>query len=592
MAQVSNRGTRLFCLLFVVIGLVAVSVGVSMMIKSLRTEHWPVTDGVIQSAEMKSHSGSKGGTTYSAEVTYTYQVAGTGYTGDKVSIGQMSSSSEYARGILNRYPIGKKVSVHYQPGDPSEAVLETGIHGGTWICLGVGTAFTLFGIMFLQISRATAKAQMPGAPQSPSVKVLPDGRVTMNKPPVLMGVIFILMGSFIPFGDPAKGVPHWMLDVAGGIFIAAGIAMLLVRLQNKIYAKTFGALAVLLLLAAFNWVSFGPGERIGTVTTPFGTHTGVNVKTGFAVITSFFDLIMLAFVINWLLKRPAEVTSSRPTSGQPITKDKSKVMLVAGLVLLLAITAIFFVLHKSPAQNKSLTTTEKPFVSTPIDDAFWLNLDRRRSDKYRKLLKAAPPVLVVRESHYAFNPTNGMGMHYGWLDGRLANLRITLSELVADAYGKDNTHTEFPEEWTHGSWTNCYDVIVTVTNQPKEALQSAAKTFLRQQYGLAWHLETRATDVLVLRAKDLPLLQSKATRDFARSKSIPEFTNELENYFGRPVIDETGATNRFDKTIGDVPSRWVNGRTTDLEANNQFLATVGLELVATDRPQEWLVMDR
>ncbi len=83
-----------------------------------------------------------------------------------------------------------------------------------------------------------------------------------------------------------------------------------------------------------------------------------------------------------------------------------------------------------------------------------------------------------------------------------------------------------------------------------------------------------------------------ATRDFARSKSIPEFTSELENYFSRPVIDETGATNRYDKTIGDVPSRWVNGRSTDLEFNNQFLAGYGLELIATNRPQEWLVMDQ
>ena len=98
--------------------------------------------------------------------------------------------------------------------------------------------------------------------------------------------------------------------------------------------------------------------------------------------------------------------------------------------------------------------------------------------------------------------------------------------------------------------------------------------------------------MLVLRAKDPQLLQSKATRDFGRSKSIPEFTSELENYFGRPVIDETGATNRYDKTIGDVPSRWVTARSTDLDFNNQFLATVGLELVASSRPQEWLLMDR
>jgi len=98
-------------------------------------------------------------------------------------------------------------------------------------------------------------------------------------------------------------------------------------------------------------------------------------------------------------------------------------------------------------------------------------------------------------------------------------------------------------------------------------------------------------DVLVLRAKDPQLLQSKATRDFARSKSIPEFTGELENYYSQPVIDETGATNRYDKNMELVPARWVNGRTTDLDANNKFLASFGLELAPARRPQEWLLMD-
>jgi uncharacterized protein (TIGR03435 family) len=590
MAQMSSRGAQLFCSLFIVVGLVVAGIGVWIFAKSLRAEHWPVTDGIVQSAEMKSHSGNHGGTTYSAEVTYSYQMAGTSYTGDKVSIGQMSSSSEYAREILNRYPVGKNVSVHYLPGDPSDAVLETGIHGGTWICLGVGTAFTLFGIMFLQISRAAAKAQLPGTPQSSSVTVQPDGSVTMDKPPVLMGVIFLLAGIGICFLPASGGTPHWVIYAAGVMFASCGLILFLYRLENKVYHKIAMVPMLLAFLAIFHWISFGAGERNGTVSTPFSVTQGVSVRTPFAIFTILLDVVIVAGLIHWLLKRPAGVTSSGRISGQSMTQNQLKLMLVAGLVLLLALVAIFFAFHKKALPMRP--SAEAPFVSTPIDDAFWLKLDRRRSDKYRRQLKAAPPVLVVRETHYAFNPTNGIGTHYGWLDGRLANLHITFSELVADAYGKDYTHTEFPEEWTHGSWTNCYDVIVTVTNQSKEALQSAAKTFLRQQYGLAWHVETRDTDVLVLRAKDLQLLQSKATRDFARSKSIPEFTRELENYFGRPVIDETGATNRYDKTIGGVPSRWVNGRSTDLDFNNQFLATVGLELVATSRPQEWLLMDR
>ena len=589
MAQMSSRGAQLFCSLFIVIGLVTAGTGIWIFANSLRAEHWPVTDGIVQIAEMMSHDANDGGTTYSAKVTYGYQVAGTLYTGDKVTIGQMSAESGYAQGILNRYPVGKKVSVHYSPGDPADAVLETGIHGGTWICLGVGTAFTLFGIMFLQIQRAAARAQIPGAPPS-SIRVQPDGSVMMDKPPVLMGVIFLLAGIGVGFVPPDSGRPNWLMYAAGAVFFCGGVMLLLYRLENKVYGKLASFVFLIPFLAIFHWVSFGAGERNGTFSTPFSISQLVNVRTPFAIFTLLIDLAMVAGLIHWLLTGPAARTSPIRISGQPMTKKQLKSMLMVGLVLLLALVTIFFSFNKKNPSMK--LSAEAPFVSTPIDDAFWLKLDRRHSDKYRKQLKAAPPVLVVRESHYAFNPANGMGTHYGWIDGRMANLHITFSELVADAYGQDYTHTEFPEAWTHGHWTNCYDVIVTVTNQPQAALQSAAKQFLRQQYELSWHLETRNTDVLVLRAKDPQLLQSKATRDFGRSKSIPEFTSELENYFSQPVIDETGATNRYDKTIGDVPSRWVTARSTDLDFNNQFLATVGLELVASSRPQEWLLMDR
>jgi hypothetical protein len=185
-----------------------------------------------------------------------------------------------------------------------------------------------------------------------------------------------------------------------------------------------------------------------------------------------------------------------------------------------------------------------------------------------------------------------MGMHCLGLDGKLVNLNITFSELVAYAYNKDYAHTEFPAKWTNGQLTNKFDVIVTITNQPKEALQSEAKKFLARQFGLMWHLETKDTELLLIRVKDPQLLQSKASTDFPHSKSISELAGELENYFSLPVIDETRATNRYDKTIGKVPSGRGNGRTTDLDANNKFLEQFGLELVSAKRPQEWLVMER
>ena len=259
------------------------------------------------------------------------------------------------------------------------------------------------------------------------------------------------------------------------------------------------------------------------------------------------------------------------------------------IVVMVALLVFFAIKHFQ--KPTGVVPKESPLVFQPIDDAFWFNLDRRRSDKFRAQLKAAPQTLMIRETHYAFNSTNGMGMHYGWLDNRLADLHIGFSELVGYAYGEDYAHTEFPEEFTSGHWTNAYDVICTITNQPRETFQAAAKQFLKQQYGLAWKLKTKDTDMLLIRVTDPQLLQSKATKNFARSKSISELAGEMENYYNQPVVDETRATDRYDKSIGEVPARWVTGRTTDLATNNQFLAQFGLELIATNHPQEWLALD-
>lgn len=303
MAQSPPRSARPFCWLFILVGLGIVGCGVWTLIKSIRTNDWPITNGVIQSAHQHSESGGEGGTTYSAAVTYIYQVADLNYTGNKIAIGQMSSSSDYAQGILNRYPVGKKIPVHYSPTNPAEAVLETGVHGGTWICFIIGTVLVLMGTMFQQLSRAATKAQMPGAPQASSVTMAPDGSIAMNKPPLLMGVIFLIAGVSLCFATPSNGVPHWVIYAAGGMFGLIGVFIILLGLQNKMFSKIAMLLVLALFLAIFHWVSFGLGERIGTSTTPFSQRSGVNVKTPFAIFTLLLDAIIVTSVIHRMVKR-------------------------------------------------------------------------------------------------------------------------------------------------------------------------------------------------------------------------------------------------------------------------------------------------
>jgi hypothetical protein len=287
-AQFPSREGRIFCSLFVVIGIVVACIGAWELMKSLRTEHWPVAEGIVQSAEIIA---DPGGDTCSAEVTYDYRVNGVSCRGDKIAVGEMSSSAAYAQGILNGYPVGKKVTVHYAPGKPSEAVLETGIHGGTWICLGVGAAFILLGSMFLQVQRAAARAQAPGAPESSSVKVWPDGSVSMDKPPVLMGVIFLLAGIGLCFVPPDPGNPNWLMYAGGAVLGCGGIMALLMRLEDKTYGTIAGLVFLVPLLITFHWVSFGSSERTGMATALF------------ALFTIVLDLAIVAGLIHWLVKR-------------------------------------------------------------------------------------------------------------------------------------------------------------------------------------------------------------------------------------------------------------------------------------------------
>jgi hypothetical protein len=136
-AQQSIRFLRLFFLF----GVAMLGIAGWLVVQSLRTYGWRVVDGVIRTREIKAHSSGESGTTYSPTISYEYEAAGTGYSGETIAFGMMSSSSSYDD--ANKYPIDKKVLVHYNPADPSEAVLEPGIHGGTWSYLGLGTAFVL-----------------------------------------------------------------------------------------------------------------------------------------------------------------------------------------------------------------------------------------------------------------------------------------------------------------------------------------------------------------------------------------------------------------------------------------------------------------
>lgn len=136
----------LFFSIFFIVGAIVLMWGIASSRSALLSVRWPSVPGTVTVSTIKSSRSSKGGTTYGANIHYTYSVSAKNYVGTRVTFVDVSTSnSSDARGTLARYPVGKAVNVFYNPNDPADAVLETGFTMGLLLPLGIGTIFALVG---------------------------------------------------------------------------------------------------------------------------------------------------------------------------------------------------------------------------------------------------------------------------------------------------------------------------------------------------------------------------------------------------------------------------------------------------------------
>jgi hypothetical protein len=155
---------RIFPWPFILGGAFALFYGIRGVIRGKASFSWPTIRGVIQESSIEhkvsfdSHGGGAG--TYHAKLRYAFVLEGVTHSGSRVAYGDFGSSDpSHAQNIVNRYPVGKEVTVHYMPGDPDESVLEPGTNFGTWIVPLIGFAFATAGILtFVFLPRMMAKA--------------------------------------------------------------------------------------------------------------------------------------------------------------------------------------------------------------------------------------------------------------------------------------------------------------------------------------------------------------------------------------------------------------------------------------------------
>lgn len=137
--QISNHTAGLITLF---IALCSCAYVLLISIRINESKRWPTAKGNIRESRMEEYTGydSHG---YVLVVLYTYTVKGREYKSNRLYFYDYQSKSR--RGVekdLLLYPVGKMVTVYYNPRKPSEAVLDRNIP--IWLII-----FSLFFTSFL-----------------------------------------------------------------------------------------------------------------------------------------------------------------------------------------------------------------------------------------------------------------------------------------------------------------------------------------------------------------------------------------------------------------------------------------------------------
>jgi len=101
---------------------------------------WPAVKGRITYSHAQPRK-AKTGSEYLPSVRYAYKVNGKSYTGTRISASELYFKSlGRARDRLRNYPVGGEVSVRYEPDNPGNSLLETGLPGNVYGLLGGAVA--------------------------------------------------------------------------------------------------------------------------------------------------------------------------------------------------------------------------------------------------------------------------------------------------------------------------------------------------------------------------------------------------------------------------------------------------------------------
>lgn len=125
--------------------------------KAIQTQSWPTTQGTVVSSEVKKVA-SKGTHQYQPVVYYYYEIGAETYSSTKYSSTGARGSSQWANQVISGYPDEATITVHYNPTNPKQSVLITGLQYDNYWMTGLSAFF--LGVVLLAFIKQLQKRKI------------------------------------------------------------------------------------------------------------------------------------------------------------------------------------------------------------------------------------------------------------------------------------------------------------------------------------------------------------------------------------------------------------------------------------------------
>jgi len=157
-ASIFATAASIFCAVFMTVGAVILFFGARSLLRGWHSTGWPKTPGVIvygrrdesRTATQTSDDERYVTTTSGHHIVYRFEANGQTHFSNTRRFGQLAAADpNWASQIAKLYPVGREVSVSYDPQNPDLATIEPGVSKEALWGPGAGAAFLLFGLAVL-----------------------------------------------------------------------------------------------------------------------------------------------------------------------------------------------------------------------------------------------------------------------------------------------------------------------------------------------------------------------------------------------------------------------------------------------------------